>query len=165
MMNSRSFLAGAAAALLTSQVAAVDQVVNPTLDQNLRLAPTTISRYGVLGNSTGAWVYDFKTNPNYNYWPGGVSNANAATFPASSGYGMTMATLNLGPCSMLPPHYHPRATNFVVAINGSTTTYMLNENGAPIVKTVLTAGKMTIFPQASVHMMYNNGKPVSSELL
>jgi hypothetical protein len=29
---------------------------------------------------------------------------------------MTIAMLNLGPCAMLPPHYHLRATNMVVAI-------------------------------------------------
>jgi len=66
--------------------------------------------------------------------------------------------LNLGPCSMLPPHYHPRASNYVVAVHGNTTTYMYEENGARLVTEVLTPGKATIFPQASMHMMVNNGK-------
>lgn len=65
--------------------------------------------------------------------------------------------LNLGPCSMLPPHFHPRATNFVVAISGTTETYMIAENGAQTIHEVLTPGKMTIFPQASVHTMMNLG--------
>jgi hypothetical protein len=67
------------------------------------------------------------------------------------------AMLNLGPCSMLPPHIHPRATNFVVAISGTTETYMIAENGARTVHEILTPGKMTIFPQASVHTMMNLG--------
>lgn len=71
---------------------------------------------------------------------------------------MTMAILNLGPCSMLPPHYHPRATNFVVAVSGETHTYMVTENGAPVIETTLTPGKMTIFPIASLHAMENVGK-------
>ena len=65
--------------------------------------------------------------------------------------------LNLGPCSMLPPHIHPRATNFVVSIAGTTSTYMIAENGAPTIHEILTPGKMTIFPQASVHTMMNLG--------
>jgi len=73
------------------------------------------------------------------------------------GHGMTLAILNLGPCSMLPPHYHPRAANFVVAMSGTTDTFMVEENGARTVKTTLTPGKMTIFPQASLHMMQNTG--------
>lgn len=65
--------------------------------------------------------------------------------------------LNLGPCAMLPPHYHPRASNYVVAVSGNTTTYMFEENGARLVTAVLTPGKATIFPQASMLMMANNG--------
>lgn len=107
----------------------------------------------------------------------GVVNANAATFPILATVDMTVAYLNLGPCAMLPPHYHPRrspfllhlslvrtdqsyvgATNLVVAIEGSTTTYMVEENSARTITTTLTPGKMTIFPTASLHSMQNNRK-------
>jgi oxalate decarboxylase/phosphoglucose isomerase-like protein (cupin superfamily) len=70
---------------------------------------------------------------------------------------MTMAILNLGPCSLLAPHIHPRASNYVVAVSGTTNTFMINENGARTVETTLTPGKMTIFPQGSVHSMMNVG--------
>ncbi|KAK6388617.1 hypothetical protein LTR65_007773 [Meristemomyces frigidus] len=69
---------------------------------------------------------------------------------------MTLAMLDLGPCSKLPPHYHPRATNYVVAVLGNTTTHMYEENGARLVTEILTPGKATIFPQASMHIMVNN---------
>lgn len=59
---------------------------------------------------------------------------------------------------MLPPHYHPRATNYVVAVEGNTTTYMYEENGARLVTQVLTPGHGTIFPRASMHMMMNTGE-------
>jgi len=65
--------------------------------------------------------------------------------------------LNLGPCSMLPMHYHPRASNYVVAVHGTTRTYMIEENGARVVQQTLSPGQMTIFPQASLHTMYNMG--------
>lgn len=58
---------------------------------------------------------------------------------------------------MLPPHFHPRATNFVVAISGTTQTYMIAENGARTVTETLHSGQMTIFPTGSVHTMMNIG--------
>ena len=45
----------------------------------------------------------------------------------------------------------------VTAINGTTDTYMIEENGAQVIKETLTHGKMTIFPQASIHTMMNTG--------
>lgn len=65
--------------------------------------------------------------------------------------------LNLAPCGMLPPHYHPRASNYVVAVRGNTTTFMYEENGAELVTETLLPGQMTIFPMGSMHMMVNNG--------
>ena len=59
---------------------------------------------------------------------------------------------------MLPPHLHPRASNYVVNVHGNVTTYMITENGARTVTTNLTPGKMTIFPQGSMHMMVNTGE-------
>lgn len=66
--------------------------------------------------------------------------------------------LNMGPCAMLPPHWHPHATNYVVAVEGSTTTYMFEENGGQLYVETLMPGKATIFPRGSMHMMHNNGQ-------
>jgi hypothetical protein len=135
-------------------VHAVDKTVNPALDASLKTAATQLDRLALLPSNSD-WVFDFTAQPSYTYSPGSVVNANAATFPATVGNGMTMALLNLGPCAMLPPHYHPRATNFVVAVEGTTNTYMIEENGARLVSETLTPGKMTIFPAASLHTMQN----------
>lgn len=59
---------------------------------------------------------------------------------------------------MLPPHYHPRAANWVVAITGNTTTWMQEENGAHTITTHLTPMKATIFPAGALHMMGNEGE-------
>jgi Cupin len=40
---------------------------------------------------------------------------------------------------------------------GETHTYAVEENGARVMATKLTPGKMTIFPQASIHTMMNAG--------
>ncbi|KAL1639025.1 hypothetical protein SLS58_008354 [Diplodia intermedia] len=147
---------GLLAASSLHRVAAVDQVVDAQLVEATMNAPTRLERLKLYPDDN-ATVFDFHEQPNYSWEPGSVVNANRATFPYATGNGMTMALLSLGPCSMLPPHFHPRATNFVMAINGTTDTYMIEENGARTVRARLDAGKCTIFPAASIHTMENTG--------
>lgn len=144
--------------LLCPITKAVDITRNLTLDTQLLTAPTDLDALNLISQSPD-WVFDFTAQPSYTYSPGSVINANAATFPAAVRNGMTMAMLNLGPCAMLPPHFHPRATNYVVAVAGTTNTYMIEENGARLISETLTPGKMTIFPRGSVHSMQNTGMP------
>lgn len=139
------------------RVTAVDQVINAQLVDQTKLAATRLERLKLFPADNDT-LFDFYSQPNFTWEPGSVVNMNTATFPYVTGNRMTLALLNLGPCSMLPPHYHPRAANFVVAVNGTTDTYMIEENGARTVTVTLTAGKATIFPMASIHMMENKGK-------
>jgi hypothetical protein len=141
---------------LFTRVIAVDQTRDPSLDAQLKEAPTFLDRSALLPNDED-WFFDFNVQPITTYSPGSVVNANAATFPAMAGLGMTLAMLNLGPCAMLPPHMHPRATNMVMAIEGTTNTFMISENGARMVSETLRPGQMTIFPRASLHTMQNTG--------
>jgi len=140
---------------LLSPVQAVDKTINPIINAALKLAATNLDRYSTL-KEDAAWRFDFRAQASYTFTPGSVVNANAATFPALTGIGMTIAMLNLGPCTMLPPHAHPRATNVVVAMTGNTTSYMVGENGAGVVKAELVPGTLTIFPVGSLHAMQNN---------
>ncbi|KAK4943442.1 hypothetical protein LTR10_016933 [Elasticomyces elasticus] len=133
---------------------AVDKTVDPQLVAKLKTAATMLDRLNMLSDEQ--LVYNFSANPMYSLQPGSVCNANAATWPVLSTVGATVAQLNLGPCSMLAPHLH-RANNLVVAVSGSTHTYMVQENGARLVQQILTPGMMTIFPPASIHAMYNMG--------
>ncbi|KAF4536324.1 uncharacterized protein LTHEOB_2085 [Lasiodiplodia theobromae] len=162
MISKTSFLLNhfllllAASTLHHHPVAAVDQVVNAQLVEATAQAPTRLERLKLYPADNDT-VFDFYAQPGYGWVPGSVVNANTATFPYATGNGITLALLSLGPCSMLPPHYHPRAANFVVAVNGTTDTYMIEENGARTVKVTLDAGKATIFPAASIHLMENRG--------
>jgi hypothetical protein len=153
MRSTTTILAGLLAA---APALATDKTVNPALNAQLKASATNLDRAALLPDAA-SWVFDFRSHPYYTYAPGGVVNAGAATFPASTGEGITMAMLLLGPCAMLPPHWHPRGTNFVVAVEGETQTWMIAENGAEPITTTLTPGKMTIFPQASLHTMQNLG--------
>ncbi|KAM0719076.1 hypothetical protein Q7P37_004981 [Cladosporium fusiforme] len=142
---------------LTRPAVAVDKTREPELIVKLITANSQLDRLALLPKDED-WFFDFNIQqPFYNFAPGGVVNMNSATFPAAKGNGMTMAILNLGGCSMLPMHYHPRATNYVVAIHGNTTTYMYEENGARLVTEHLEPGQATIFPKAAMHMMMNTG--------
>ncbi|KAF2436178.1 RmlC-like cupin [Tothia fuscella] len=136
---------------LTASLATADQ------SHDIKTAITNKEKLNALKPED--WVFDFEksTNPSYTFVPGSVNNANAGTWPAAVGTGMTVALLNLGPCSILPAHWHPRATNFVVITHGSVKTWMLNENGVEPIETLLTGKKMTIFPAGSLHFMENTG--------
>ncbi|CAA9956975.1 hypothetical protein CFE70_000556 [Pyrenophora teres f. teres 0-1] len=147
--------------LLPSLLVSADPVpsksrtLNPELNAALKSAATTYDRNALL-SSPEDWYYDFNQHPNFNSPTGAVINADAATFPAVTGLGSSVALLKLAPCGMLPPHLHPRATNMVTAITGNTTTYMIGENGVAMRKVDLTPLMVTLFPQGSLHMMQNN---------
>lgn len=137
--------------------AAVDRTKDAKLVGSLKTSATELDKMALLPKDSD-WTFDYFDHEYHTYSPGGVVNANAATFPATVGNGMTMAWINLGPCAMLPPHYHPRASNYVVAVEGTTETFMVLENSARLVKTTLTPGKMTLFPTGSLHAMQNTGE-------
>ncbi|EOA85072.1 hypothetical protein ACJQWK_06916 [Exserohilum turcicum] len=131
------------------------RTLHPELNAALRTAATAFDRAALLPRAAD-WTYDFTQHPNYNSATGAVITADAATFPAVTGLGSSVALLKLAPCGMLPPHLHPRATNMVTAITGNTTTYMIGENGVGVRIVTLLPLMVTVFPQASLHMMQNN---------
>lgn len=139
------------------------RTVNPDLNARLKTAATNFDRQALLADDS-AWRYDFDQHPNYNSAVGAVITADAATFPALTGLGISIALLKLAPCGMLPPHLHPRATNLVTAIRGNTTSWMIGENGVKTHRVDLTPMRMTIFPQGSLHVMQNNGTQIPSQL-
>ncbi len=148
--------------LLTSFLSLIPSIsgarsLNPNLNAMLKMAATNYDRHVILAKDSD-WYYDFFNHTDYNNPVGAVITADAATFPALTGLGISYALLKLGPCSMLPPHFHQRAHNIVIAISGNTTSWMINENGVRTVKVEIIPFRMTIFPQGSLHVMQNNGK-------
>jgi mannose-6-phosphate isomerase-like protein (cupin superfamily) len=137
-------------------VFAIDKPVNPGLRARLRMSLSHLDFWNSLSNED--MVFDFNSVNPHPFQPGSVLNANALTWPLLEGGIQAVAELNLGPCAMLAPHIHPRATNVVICVSGAVHTSMRVENGAMDRKTYLTPGKMTIFPRASFHTMVNEGK-------
>jgi hypothetical protein len=143
-------------ALIPSTAAA--KAINPNLNAMLKMAATNYERHAILAKDSD-WYYDFPSHKDYNNTTGSVTTADAATFPTLTGLGISYALLKLGPCSMLPPHFHQRAHNAVIAISGNTTSWMIGENGVRTVRVDIIPFRMTIFPMGSLHVMQNNGKP------
>ncbi|KAF3941560.1 Spherulin-1A [Dactylella cylindrospora] len=141
---------------LLAPLAAAYPTTNPELIAQLKSKGTQLDKLDLL-NTDSAWAFNFTAQPTYKRDPGSVVTASAANFPAVIGNGMSMALITLAPCAMLPAHIHPRAVNYVVATKGSTKTYFFEENGAKVIVNTLTPGIMTIFPQAALHTMFNNG--------
>lgn len=79
------------AAVLGGVALGIDNDVNPDLVSKLRMANTNLDRMKLLPNDDD-WFFDFTKQDKYTFAPGGVINANAATFPATVGQGMTMVS-------------------------------------------------------------------------
>lgn len=79
------------AAVLAGVALGVDNDVNPDLVAKLRMANTNLDRMKLLPDDSD-WFFDFTKSDKYTFAPGGVINANAATFPATVGQGMTMVS-------------------------------------------------------------------------
>lgn len=161
MVSSIFFLASILT--LIDATAPQSRTVNPDLNARLKTVATNFDRLDILSEDSD-WWYDFDLHPNYNSAVGAVITADAATFPALTGLGISIALLKLAPCGMLPPHLHPRATNLVTAITGNTTSWMIGENGVRTHRVDLTPMRMTIFPQGSLHVMQNNGKYLDNRI-
>ncbi|KAF3935390.1 Spherulin-1B [Dactylellina cionopaga] len=142
--------------IAVAQMATAYPTEDPQLNGQLKMQSTQLDRLALL-DSNQDWSFNFSAQASYKRDPGSVVTANAANFPAVIGNGMSMALITLAPCGMLPAHIHPRATNYVVGTKGSTKTYFFEENGGKVVVNTLTPGVMTIFPQASLHTMFNDG--------
>lgn len=78
-------------AIVASVALAVDTDADPELVSQLRMANTNLDRMKLLPKDSD-WFFDFTKQDYYTFSPGGVVNANAATFPATVGHGMTMVS-------------------------------------------------------------------------
>lgn len=70
--------------LLLRPTVAIDKDVNPGLVAKLEMANTELDRMKTL-SSDSDWLFDFTTQPKYSWQPGGVVNADRATWPTVTG--------------------------------------------------------------------------------
>lgn len=99
MFRPTALTIGLLIASLSRNTVAIDKTRDPALVADLNAAATQLDRLALLNNND-AWLFDFTAQqPFYNFAPGGVTNMNAATFPAAKGNSMT-STLAFRTCSL-----------------------------------------------------------------
>jgi hypothetical protein len=109
--------------LAATTIKAHQLVKNEQLEIALKIAVVNMDKFQLLKDAGEQWAFDFTTIDNYTFSPGSVNKADAYTAPLMIGTGMTMQLISLGPCSILPPHEHPRADNVAIATHGTTQTW------------------------------------------
>ncbi|CAN1132063.1 Germin-like protein subfamily 1 member 13, partial [Linum perenne] len=57
-----------------------------------------------------------------------------------------------------PPHYHPRATELFLALEGTFYVGFLASNPDRLISKVLKPGDLFVFPVGRIHFQYNIGK-------
>lgn len=75
---------------------------NPNLVAKAKDANTWLDIATLLPPNDSDWFYDHNANPKFTFELGSVTDADCATFPSICGHSLTVALLNLSPCSMLP---------------------------------------------------------------
>ncbi|KAH8657743.1 RmlC-like cupin domain-containing protein [Xylariales sp. PMI_506] len=127
------------------------------LIEALELAPTTQKRINLL-NQPGDFIFDFNNPPNTSITQGlggHTVKADAATFPAVIGNGVSMTLGFLKGCGLNTPHVHNRATEFNIVVEGRLVTNFQVENGVEPWSGLLSQFQATVFPQGAIHTEFN----------
>jgi oxalate decarboxylase/phosphoglucose isomerase-like protein (cupin superfamily) len=75
-----------------------------------------------------------------------------------SGEGVALVLLELEPCSINPPHLHPRATEIDYVLSGERVEFgFVEENGGRILTHIANAGQSSFVPKGIIHYAQNFG--------
>ncbi|XP_020580801.1 germin-like protein 2-4 [Phalaenopsis equestris] len=77
-------------------------------------------------------------------------------FPALNTLGVSFARADLEPGGVNPPHYHPRATETALVVEGKIYSGFVDSGGRLFAK-VIAKGEVMVFPKAMVHFQMNVG--------
>lgn len=108
------------AAIIATLASAAGTGTNTDLVQKLKMAITNMDKLNLLPKDSD-WFFDFTKSDDYTFSPGGVVYADAATFAATIGTGMSMVSRpvlsqndanvrRLPSTLVLAPCFHPTST-------------------------------------------------------
>jgi oxalate decarboxylase/phosphoglucose isomerase-like protein (cupin superfamily) len=131
--------------------------VDPALLVSLSQAPTQVDRFKtLLAGGKENIVFDFTKSAPPAGKGGNVVLANKKNYPAVMDLGISAAVGTLDPCGMNTAHTHPRASEFLIVVEGQIESGFVLENGFTAeVDTVLPKYSGTVFPQGSIHFQFN----------
>lgn len=71
--------------------------------------------------------------------------------------GISLARLDFAPGGLIAPHYHPRATEILVVIEGTLYVGFVSSTNNQLFTKVLNKGDVFVFPQGLIHFQFNKG--------
>ena len=71
--------------------------------------------------------------------------------------GISLARLDFAPNGLIAPHYHPRATEILVVIEGTLYVGFVASTNNQLFTKVLNKGDVFVFPQGQIHFQFNKG--------
>ncbi|KAJ1703864.1 hypothetical protein LUZ63_003643 [Rhynchospora breviuscula] len=77
--------------------------------------------------------------------------------PGLNTLGISLARLDFAPGGLVPPHYHPRATEILVVLEGTLYVGFVASTNNQLFTKVLNKGDVFVFPQGLIHFQYNKG--------
>lgn len=78
-------------------------------------------------------------------------------FPAIHTLGMSFARADFEIGGVNPPHYHPRATETAMVVEGEIYSGFVDSGGRLFAK-VISKGEVMVFPRAMIHFQMNVGR-------
>jgi len=88
-----------------------------------------------------------------------VTLVSAANLPGLNTLGISVARLDFAPYGLVPPHYHPRATEILTLLEGSLYVgFVTSFPDFRLISKVLKAGGVFVFPEGLVHFQFNQDK-------
>ncbi|KAH8917865.1 RmlC-like cupin, partial [Atractiella rhizophila] len=126
--------------------------------KQLYAASTNNQRYEILG--ANGLAFDFFAAPSFagGGKDGGVVLADNTQWPGVVGTGSAMLVGTLGPCGMIAPHNHPRATEILINIVGPDLIYgSIPQGGSEVIMGKAAVGQVALLPKGSYHFVQNGG--------
>lgn len=115
--------------------------INPQLAMASHFATSALSKAGNTGNQFG-----------FN-----VSHTNITNLPGLNTLGLAMARLDIAPDTLVPLHYHPRASEVTILLKGSLYVGFVDASNHLFTKQ-LRPGDCFVFPKGLIHYLYNMDK-------
>ncbi|KAL0452965.1 UNVERIFIED_CONTAM: putative germin-like protein 2-3 [Sesamum latifolium] len=87
-----------------------------------------------------------------------VTPVTVAQLPGLNTLGISMARLDFAPMGVIPPHFHPRASEILTVIEGSLEVGFVTSNpDNRLITKTLQKGDVFVFPVGLVHFQRNAG--------
>ncbi|MCD7463640.1 hypothetical protein HAX54_050977 [Datura stramonium] len=90
-----------------------------------------------------------------------VTLATIFNLPGMNTQGLTMARIDIGPNSLVPPHSHPRASEVAILLKGSLLVGFINTSNHLFTQN-LRPGDSFVFPKGMIHFLYNTDSKVQA---